>query len=96
MRDNPIRYLLASDFVNTDLSRFLCFSGRLLYPSYGVVGRPFGIDALTDQAAAGAFMWAFGSLLFLVPAIDLPTRFLANGRLLNEKTGLERALALVQ
>ena len=53
MPDNPIRYLLASDFINTGLSRFLCFSGRLLYPTYGVVGRPSGIDALKDQVAAG-------------------------------------------
>jgi putative membrane protein len=91
-----IPYLLTSDFVNTGLSAFLCFSGRLLYPSYGVVERPFGIDALTDQVAAGAFMWVFGSLAFLVPAIYLTTRFLANGRLVSEKTGLERARALAQ
>ena len=78
-----IPYLLTSDFVNTGLSAFLCFSGRLLYPSYGVVERPFGIDALKDQIAAGAFMWVFGSLVFLVPAIYLTTRFLANGRLVR-------------
>jgi heme/copper-type cytochrome/quinol oxidase subunit 2 len=92
----PGLYLLTSDFVNIGLSAFLCFSGRLLYPSYGVVERPFGIDALKDQIAAGAFMWVFGSLVFLIPAIYLTTRFLANGRLVNEKTGLERARALAQ
>jgi putative membrane protein len=91
-----IPYLLTSDFVNTGLSAFLCFSGRLLYPSYGVVERPFGIDALKDQIAAGAFMWVFGSLVFLVPAIYLTTRLLANSRLMSEKTGLERARALAQ
>jgi putative membrane protein len=91
-----IPYLLTSDFVNTGLSAFLCFSGRLLYPSYGVVEQPFGIDALKDQIAAGAFMWVFGSLVFLVPAIYLTTRFLANGRLVNEKTRLKRARALAQ
>jgi putative membrane protein len=91
-----IPYLLTSDLVNTGLSAFLCFSGRLLYPSYGVVERPFGIDALKDQIAAGAFMWVFGSLVFLVPAIYLTTRFLTNGRLVNEKTGLERARALAE
>jgi cytochrome c oxidase assembly factor CtaG len=91
-----IPYLLTSDFVNTGLSAFLCFSGRLLYPSYGLVVRPFGIDALKDQVAAGAFMWVFGSLVFLVPAIYLTSRFLANGRLVSEKTGLERVRALAQ
>jgi putative membrane protein len=78
-----IPYLLTSDFVNTGLAAFLCFSGRLLYPSYGVVERPFGIDALKDQIAAGAFMWVFGSLVFLVPTIYVTTRLLANGRLVS-------------
>ena len=91
-----IPYLLTADFVNTGLSAFLCFSGRLLYPSYGIVERPFGIDALKDQTAAGAFMWVCGSLVFLVPAIYLITQLLSNGRLLSEKTGLERARALAQ
>jgi len=91
-----IPYLLTSDLVNTCLSAFLCFSGRLLYPSYGVVERPFGIDALKDQIAAGSFMWVFGSLAFLVPTIYLTTQFLTNSRLVNEKTGLERARALAQ
>lgn len=91
-----IPYLLTSDLVNTGLSAFLCFSGRLLYPSYGLVLRPFGIDALKDQIAAGAFMWVFGSLVFLVPAIYMTARLLANGRLLDEKTGLERTHALAR
>jgi len=78
-----IPYLLTSDLVNTGLSAFLCFSGRLLYPSYAVVERPFGIDALKDQIAAGAFMWVFGSLVFLISATYLTTRFLANGRLVR-------------
>jgi putative membrane protein len=91
-----IPYLLTADLVNTGLSAFLCFSGRLIYPSYALVDRPFGLDALTDQIAAGAFMWVFGSLVFLVPAIYLTARFLANGRLIDVKTGLERARAMAQ
>jgi len=91
-----IPYLLTADLVNTGLSAFLCFSGRLIYPSYVLVDRPFGLNALTDQIAAGAFMWVFGSLVFLVPAIYLTARFLANGRLIDGKTGLERARAMAQ
>jgi putative membrane protein len=91
-----IPYLLTSDLVNTGLSAFLCFSGRLLYPSYALVYRPFGLDALKDQIAAGAFMWVFGSVVFLIPAIYLTARSLANGRLIDEKTGLERARAMAQ
>jgi putative membrane protein len=89
-----IPYLLTADFVNTGLSAFLCFSGRLIYPSYALVDRPFGLDALKDQIAAGAFMWVFGSLVFLIPAIYLTARLLANGRLIGEKTGLERTRAM--
>lgn len=91
-----IPYLLTSDLVNTGLSAFLCFSGRLLYPSYALADRPFGLDALKDQIAAGAFMWVFGSVVFLIPAICLTARFLANGRLIGEKTRLERARAMAQ
>jgi putative membrane protein len=91
-----IPYLLTSDLVNTGLSAFLCFSGRLLYPSYGLVERPFGIDALTDQIAAGAFMWVFGSLVFLVPAILLIVRILTTATPVDRKTGREKARALAQ
>jgi len=91
-----IPYLLTADLVNTGLSAFLCFSGRLIYPSYALVDRPFGLNALMDQIAAGAFMWVFGSLVFLIPAIYLTAQFLANGRLIDVKTGLERASAMAQ
>ena len=91
-----IPYLLTSDIVNTGLSASLCFSGRLLYPSYAVADRPFGLDALKDQIAAGAFMWVFGSVVFLIPAIYLTAQLLANGRLLDEKAGLERVRAMVE
>jgi putative membrane protein len=91
-----IPYLLTADLVNTGLSAFLCFSGRLLYPSYSLVERPFGIDALTDQIAAGAFVWVFGSLMFVVPATVLTLRFLKSGRLVRPSTQLEKARALAR
>jgi putative membrane protein len=62
-----IPYLVCADLVNTGVSAFLCFSGRLIYPSYAEVQRPFALSAINDQIAAGAFMWVFGSLVFLVP-----------------------------
>lgn len=64
-----VPYLLLADVVNTGVSAFLCFSGRLLYPSYGAIPRPFGLSALNDQFAAGAFMWVCGSMVYLVPAV---------------------------
>ncbi|MBT9330960.1 cytochrome c oxidase assembly protein [Paracidobacterium acidisoli] len=73
-------YLLLADFVNTGLSATLCFSGRLFYPSYAAVARPFGLSALNDQIAAGAFMWVCGSTIFLIPAIGITMRLLAPKR----------------
>jgi putative membrane protein len=81
-----IPYLLTADIVNTGISAFLCFSGRLLYPSYALVERPFGIDGLTDQIAAGAFMWVFGSLVFVVPATAITLWVLTNRQLVNGPT----------
>jgi putative membrane protein len=91
-----IPYLLTADLVNTAISAFLCFSGRLLYPSYARVERPFGIDALRDQISAGAFMWVFGSVVFLIPAIALTTRCLTNRHLVQPGDPLERTRALVR
>jgi putative membrane protein len=72
-----IPYLLLADIVNTAVSAFLCFSGRLLYPSYDTVARPFGLSALNDQVAAGAFMWVCGSMVYLIPAIVIVAQLLS-------------------
>jgi putative membrane protein len=73
-----VPYLLAADIVNTAISGFLCFSGRLLYPSYAFIPRPFGFSALNDQIAAGAFMWVCGTMVFMVPAIIIVGRLLSS------------------
>jgi cytochrome c oxidase assembly factor CtaG len=54
------------------------------------------IDALRDQIAAGAFMWVFGSLVFLVPTIFLIVRILMSATPVDSKTGLEKACAPAQ
>jgi cytochrome c oxidase assembly factor CtaG/ferredoxin len=61
-------YLASADLVNTLLSAFLSFCGRVVYPTYAAVPRLFGISPLDDQIAAGPEMWVIGSLIFLVPA----------------------------
>ncbi len=71
-----IPYLLLADIVNTAVSALLCFSGRLLYPSYAVTPRPLGLSALNDQVAAGAFMWVCGSAVYLIPAIVIVVQLL--------------------
>lgn len=64
-----IPYLFFADVINTIISAALCFSGRLFYPSYALVARPFGLSAMNDQITAGAFMWVCGSMVYLVPTI---------------------------
>ena len=73
-----IPYLLLADVINTCVSAFLCFSGRLLYPSYDAIPRPFGLSALNDQVAAGAFMWVCGSIAFLLPVFVVITQMLSS------------------
>jgi cytochrome c oxidase assembly factor CtaG len=63
-----VPYLLLADLANTGLSAFLCFAGRLIYPSYDQTPRLFGFSPINDQIAAGALMWVFGSIIFVVPA----------------------------
>lgn len=70
-------YLLGADVVNTAISAFLVFAGRLVYPSYGEQARTFGIGPLADQAAAGAFMWVLGSIVFLIPAFTITMQLLS-------------------
>jgi putative membrane protein len=73
-------YLLGADIVNTAISAFLCFSGRVVYPSYAEQSRIFAISPLSDQVAAGALMWVFGSLVFLVPAMLITMKLLSSPR----------------
>jgi cytochrome c oxidase assembly factor CtaG len=91
-----IPYLLTADLVNTAVSASLCFSGRLLYPSYAFVERPFGIKPLTDQVAAGAFMWVCGSIVFLIPAAVLIMRSLTSRRLVQPADSMERPQVLIR
>jgi len=70
-------YLVGADLVNTALAASLTFSPRVLYPSYAVVPRIFGMSALADQEAAGALMWVVGSIFFLVPLVMIATHLLS-------------------
>lgn len=73
-----IPYLLTADFVNTGLSAFFAFGGRVFYPSYANAPRLFSLSPLNDQIAAGALMWVFGSLLYLAPVVAIVFRMMAH------------------
>ena len=70
-------YLLSADIINTAISALLCFSGRVLYPTYATQSRIFAITPLADQAAAGALMWVLGSIVFLIPAMYITLKLLS-------------------
>ena len=72
-----ILYLITADLVNTGLSAFLAFCGRVLYPTYAMAPRVFRLSPLNDQIAAGAGMWFFGSLIFLIAAVFVLFRLLS-------------------
>ena len=72
-----VPYLMLADVVNTGVSAFLCFSGRVIYPSYSAIPRPFGLSALNDQVAAGAFMWICGTMVYMIPALVLVMQILS-------------------
>jgi putative membrane protein len=83
-------YLMLADIVNTGLSAMLCFSGRLLYPSYAAVPRPFGLSALNDQIAAGAEMWVLCSTVYLIPLMLITLQLLSPKR---KRPAMERVAA---
>ncbi|HET6218109.1 MAG TPA: cytochrome c oxidase assembly protein, partial [Acidobacteriaceae bacterium] len=70
-------YLVGADLVNTALSAFLTFAGRVIYPSYANVPRVFGLSALGDQVAAGALMWVIGSIFYFVPLVGIAIHLLS-------------------
>jgi cytochrome c oxidase assembly factor CtaG len=87
-----IPYLLGADAVNTALSAFLCFSNKVLYPSYAAQPRLFGISAMNDQIAAGALMWVMGSMFYLIPGMAVTLQILSprKQRLAAERVARQR------
>ncbi len=84
-----VPYLLSADMVNTALSAFFIFSGRVLYPSYEAVGLG-GMSARDDQTLAGAIMWVPGSIIYLLPAVVIAMKLLSPSRVQNPMTLVRR------
>jgi putative membrane protein len=54
---------------NIVLGAFLTFKAVPLYHAYDVMGRMFGLDALTDEQIGGLTMWIPGCMMFALSAI---------------------------
>lgn len=75
-----IPYLVTADLVNTGISAFLTFCGRVVYPSYAEAPRVSSLSALNDQIAAGAEMWVLGSTIFLITAMVILHQLFSSDR----------------
>jgi cytochrome c oxidase assembly factor CtaG len=73
-------YLIFGDFVNSVISAFLVFSGRVLYSAYLTIPRIGSISALSDQVLAGVVMWFIGGFAFVIPAVFIVAKLLSPQR----------------
>ena len=73
-------YLFLATLPCDALSAFLTFCNRVVYPHYRSAYRLFGISALGDQECAGALMWVWVTLAYLVPAALVTVQMLSPRR----------------
>lgn len=70
-------YLLLATFPCDALSAFLAFCGRVVYGCHQPATALFGLSPLQDQQCAGALMWFWVTIAYLVPAVAVTLRLLS-------------------
>ena len=60
-----IGYVFLQMTQNTFLAVVILNAAGVLYPHYGSLGPPYGIDPLADQRLAAGLMWIIGDAIFL-------------------------------
>lgn len=70
-------YLFAATLPCDALSAFLVFSDRVVYPAYLSAPRHFGLSVLQDQEWAGAVMWVWVTIAYVLPAVIITTKILS-------------------
>jgi cytochrome c oxidase assembly factor CtaG len=78
-------YLFLATLPCDALSAFLVFSDRVVYPGYLSAPRPAGLTALQDQERAGALMWLWVTIAYVIPAVITTTRILSPDDLMAAK-----------
>lgn len=74
-------YLFLATLPCDALSAFLAFCGRVVYPSHQAAHHGlFGLSPLQDQECAGALMWFWVTIAYLLPAIAITLRLLSPSR----------------
>lgn len=69
------------------LGALITFSVRPLYPPHLISALDWGITPLSDQQLAGVLMWAPGSFAYLLAAMAIGRRWLANDASHGVRTG---------
>jgi cytochrome c oxidase assembly factor CtaG len=70
-------YLFLGMIANDALCACLCFSNRILYPSYAGGSSRFSLRPLEDQACSGALMWIVVMLVYSTSAVVVMSRLLS-------------------
>ncbi len=73
-----VLYLFLATLPCDALSAFLVFCGRVVYPVYLNAPRHVAWSALEDQEFAGALMWTFVTLAYLIPGMLVTVRLLSS------------------
>jgi cytochrome c oxidase assembly factor CtaG len=70
-------YLFLATLPCDALSAFLAFCGRVVYPAHRSGHAHFGLSPLQDQELAGALMWFWVTIAYLIPAVVITIRMLS-------------------
>lgn len=73
-----VAYVLAMIPPNMLLGVALSFAETAIYPYYETVPRLYGLSVMDDQVWGGLIMWIPGSMMYVVAALALLARLLAN------------------
>src|SRR5436309_14707428 len=87
-------YLFAATLPCDELSAFLVFCDRVVYPSYLSAPRLSSLAPLHDQEFAGALMWVSVTLIYLLPAVVITIELLSPPR--TDSIGAARRRAAVE
>jgi cytochrome c oxidase assembly factor CtaG len=70
-------YLFLATLPCDILSAFLVFCNRLVYPFYTSTPQLFSLPPLADQECAGALMWVWVTIAYLIPAVAITVQILS-------------------
>jgi putative membrane protein len=75
-RGARVAYVLAAVPPNMAAGVVIAFSGQLIYKYYAGVPRLWGLTAIQDQMLGGIIMWIPGSMMYILAALILISRWM--------------------